>query len=224
MHARHATVTASSFPCTAMTSAAIRILVVDDHPIFRAGVVAMLAGEPGILIVGQAGTGAEGVELFRTMRPDVAVVDLKLPDMEGDAVVAAMRRIEPAARVIVLTTYGGDAAARRTLTAGAQAYLLKTALANDLIGVVRAVHAGQHRVSAEVARRLSEHRGDEALTERELSVLRGVAAGMENKQIAKHLGIATDTVKEHLSRAMAKLRATNRAHALSIALARGYLA
>lgn len=206
-----------------MTSQAIRVIVVDDHPLFRAGVVAMLAAEPDVLIVGQAGTGAEGIEAFRTMRPDVAVVDLKLPDMDGDAMVGAMRKIEPTARVIVLTTYGGDAAARRTLAAGAQGYLLKTSLANDLVGAVRAVHAGQHRVSAEVAKRLSEHRGDEPLTERELSVLRGVAAGLENKQIAKHLGIAADTVKEHLSRVMAKLRASNRAHALSIALARGYL-
>src|SRR5689334_21497920 len=113
-----------------MTSTAIRILVVDDHPLFRAGVVAMLAGEPGILIVGQAGTGAEGIELFCAMRPDVAVVYLKLSDMDGDEVVGAMRRIEPLARVIVRTTYGGDAAARRTLAAGAQAYLLKTSLAN----------------------------------------------------------------------------------------------
>lgn len=155
----------------------------------------MLAAEPDVLIVGQAGTGAEGIEAFRAMRPDVAVVDLKLPDMDGDAMVGAMRKIEPTARVIVLTTYGGDAAARRTLAAGAQGYLLKTSLANDLVGAVRAVHAGQHRVSAEVAKRLSEHRGDEPLTERELSVLRGVAAGLENKQIAKHLGIAADTVR-----------------------------
>lgn len=207
-----------------MSQQAIRIIVVDDHPLFRAGVVAMLAAEPDILIVGQAGTGAEGIEAYRSMRPDVAVVDLKLPDMDGDEVVGAIRKIEPMARVIVLTTFGGDAAARRTLAAGAQGYLLKTSLANDLVGVVRAVHAGQHRVSAEVAKRLFEYRGDEPLTERELSVLRGVAAGLENKQIARHLGIAADTVKEHLSHAMAKLRATNRAHALSIALARGYLA
>ncbi|UPG83932.1 response regulator transcription factor [Luteibacter aegosomatis] len=207
-----------------MSQQAIRIIVVDDHPLFRAGVVAMLAAEPDILIVGQAGTGADGIEAYRSMRPDVAVVDLKLPDMDGDEVVGAIRKIEPMARVIVLTTFGGDAAARRTLAAGAQGYLLKTSLANDLVGVVRAVHAGQHRVSAEVAKRLFEYRGDEPLTERELSVLRGVAAGLENKQIARHLGIAADTVKEHLSHAMAKLRATNRAHALSIALARGYLA
>ncbi|MEX1827377.1 response regulator [Luteibacter sp. CQ10] len=207
-----------------MTQQAIRIIVVDDHPLFRAGVVAMLAAEPDILIVGQAGTGVEGIEAYRSMRPDVAVVDLKLPDMDGDEVVGAIRKIEPMARVIVLTTFGGDAAARRTLAAGAQGYLLKTSLANDLVGVVRAVHAGQHRVSAEVAKRLFEYRGDELLTERELSVLRGVAAGLENKQIARHLGIAADTVKEHLSHAMAKLHATNRAHALSIALARGYLA
>jgi len=206
-----------------MTPPAIRLIVVDDHPLFRAGVVAMLAAEPDILIVGQAGSGKEGVEVFRDMRPDVAIVDLKLPDMDGDEVVGAMRKIDPMARVIVLTTYGGDAAARRTLAAGAQGYLLKTSLANDLVGVVRAVHAGQHRISAEVAKRLHEHRGDESLTERELAVLRGVAAGMENKQIAQHLGIASNTVKEHLSHAMAKLRATNRAHALSIAIARGYL-
>ncbi|NII54116.1 response regulator transcription factor [Luteibacter sp. SG786] len=206
-----------------MTPAAIRLIVVDDHPLFRAGVVAMLAAEPDILIVGQAGSGKEGVEIFRDMRPDVAVVDLKLPDMDGDEVVGAMRKIDPMARVIVLTTYGGDAAARRTLAAGAQGYLLKTSLANDLVGVVRAVHGGQHRISAEVAKRLHEHRGDESLTERELSVLRGVAAGLENKQIAQHLGIGSNTVKEHLSHAMAKLRATNRAHALSIAIARGYL-
>jgi len=207
-----------------MTNPPIRIIVVDDHPLFRAGVVAMLAAEPDILIAGQAGTGREGVELFSSMRPEVSVIDLKLPDMDGDEVVAAIRKIDPMARVIVLTTFGGDAAARRTLAAGAQGYLLKTSLANDLVGVVRAVHAGQHRVSAEVARRLSEYRGDEPLTDRELAVLRGVAAGLENKQIARHLGIAADTVKEHLSHAMAKLRATNRAHALSIALARGYLA
>lgn len=207
-----------------MTPPAIRIIVVDDHPLFRAGVVAMLAAEPDVLIVGQAGTGSEGIEAYRSMRPDVAVVDLKLPDMEGDKVVGAIRKIDPMARVIVLTTFGGDAAARRTLAAGAQGYLLKTSLANDLVGVVRAVHAGQHRVSAEVAKRLFEYRGDEPLTERELAVLRGVAAGLENKQIARHLGISADTVKEHLSHVMAKLRATNRAHALSIALARGYLA
>ncbi|MGN6481955.1 response regulator [Luteibacter sp.] len=207
-----------------MTNPPIRIIVVDDHPLFRAGVVAMLAAEPDILIAGQAGTGREGVELFGSMRPEVSVIDLKLPDMDGDEVVAAIRKIDPMARVIVLTTFGGDAAARRTLAAGAQGYLLKTSLANDLVGVVRAVHAGQHRVSAEVAKRLSEYRGDEPLTDRELAVLRGVAAGLENKQIARHLGIAADTVKEHLSHAMAKLRATNRAHALSIALARGYLA
>jgi DNA-binding NarL/FixJ family response regulator len=206
-----------------MTAVALRVLVIDDHPLFRAGVVAMLAADDAVTVVGEAGTGSDGVDAFRTLRPDVVLVDLMLPDMEGDRVVAAIRNIDPHARVIVLTTYSGDGAARRALAAGAQGYLLKTSLIDDLVATVQAVHAGQHRIAAEVAQQLSEHRGDECLTERELAVLRGVAAGLENKQIARHLGLSAETVKEYLSNAMGKLHASNRAHALAIALARGFL-
>jgi DNA-binding NarL/FixJ family response regulator len=207
----------------AMIATSLRVLVVDDHPLFRAGVVAMLGTHSAVAVVGEAGSGAEAIEAFRVLRPDVVLVDLMLPDMQGDRVIAAIRTIDPAARIIVLTTYPGDGSARRALAAGAQGYLLKTSLSEDLVSTVLGVHAGEYRISAEVAQRLSDHRGDETLTERELEVLRGVAAGLENKQIARRLGLSADTVKEYLSNAMAKLHASNRAHALAIALARGFL-
>lgn len=207
-----------------MSPPTLRLLVVDDHPLFRAGVTAILASEADMVVIGEAGTGAEAVAAVRSLQPDVTLIDLKLPDMEGDQVIASVRKTDPAARFVVLTTYGGDAAARRAISAGAQGYLLKTSLINELVATVRAVHAGHNRVSAEVARQLAEHRGDECLTEREIAVLRGVAAGLENKQIALQLSISADTVKEHLSNIMAKLRASNRSHALTIAQSRGFLA
>ncbi|MDQ0008421.1 DNA-binding NarL/FixJ family response regulator [Luteibacter jiangsuensis] len=206
-----------------MTASSLRILVADDDPLFRAGVVAMLAANPAVTVVGEAGSGTEAIEVFRALRPDIVLVDPMRPDMDGDRVIAALRTIDPAARIIVLTTHPGDGTARRALAAGAQGYLLKASLTGDLASTVLGVHAGEYRISAEVAQRLSEHRDDEALTERELEVLRGVAAGLENKQIAKRLGLSADTVKEYVSNAMAKLHASNRAHALSIALARGFL-
>jgi len=202
---------------------ALRILVIDDHPLFRAGVTAILTSESDLHVVGEAGTGMEGIAAFRVLRPDVTLVDLKLPDMDGDKVIATVRKDEPEARFIVLTTYGGDAAARRSISAGAHGYLLKTSLINELIAAVRSVHAGRPYISPAVGKELSEHRGDECLTEREIEVLRAVAAGLENKQIARKLGISADTVKEHLSRTMAKLHASNRSHALAIALSRGFL-
>ncbi|MEZ2419128.1 response regulator [Luteibacter sp. RCC_6_2] len=206
-----------------MTSRPLRILVVDDHPLFRAGVVAMLSSDPGMVVAGEADTGRSAIEAFKTLRPDVALVDLMLPDLSGDQVIVAIRKIDPLARVVVLTTYAGDASARRALAAGAQGYLLKTSLADDLVSTVRSVYAGEQRVSSEVAQQLAEHSADECLTEREIAVLRGVGAGLSNKQIARQLGLSPETVKEYLSNAMGKLHASNRAHALAIALARGFL-
>jgi DNA-binding NarL/FixJ family response regulator len=206
-----------------MTARPLRILVVDDHPLFRAGVVAMLSSDPGMVVAGEADTGRSAIEAFKTLRPDVALVDLMLPDLSGDQVIVAIRKIDPLARVVVLTTYAGDASARRALAAGAQGYLLKTSLADDLVSTVRSVYGGEQRVSSEVAQQLAEHSVDECLTEREIAVLRGVGAGLSNKQIARQLGLSPETVKEYLSNAMGKLHASNRAHALAIALARGFL-
>jgi len=206
-----------------MTARPLRILVVDDHPLFRAGVVAMLSSDPGMVVAGEADTGRSAIEAFKTLRPDVALVDLMLSDLSGDQVIVAIRKIDPLARVVVLTTYAGDASARRALAAGAQGYLLKTSLADDLVSTVRSVYGGEQRVSSEVAQQLAEHSADECLTEREIAVLRGVGAGLSNKQIARQLGLSPETVKEYLSNAMGKLHASNRAHALAIALARGFL-
>jgi len=206
-----------------MTARPLRILVVDDHPLFRAGVVAMLSSDPGMVVAGEADTGRSAIEAFKTLRPDVALVDLMLPDLSGDQVIVAIRKIDPLARVVVLTTYAGDASARRALAAGAQGYLLKTSLADDLVSTIRSVYGGEQRVSSEVAQQLAEHSADECLTEREIAVLRGVGAGLSNKQIARQLGLSPETVKEYLSNAMGKLHASNRAHALAIALARGFL-
>ncbi|WP_170207559.1 LuxR C-terminal-related transcriptional regulator [Luteibacter pinisoli] len=153
----------------------------------------------------------------------MTVLDLGLPDTDGVAVIAALRRLSPACRVVVLTTYGGDGRARRALNAGAQGYLLKTSVASNLIGAVRTVHQGRQYMSASVARQLAAFPDDETLTERELAVLRAVAEGLENKQIAVRLSVSPETVKEHVSNAMGKLRANNRTHAVAIALERGFL-
>lgn len=214
-----------SLPITlpAMNPSPIRVLTVDDHPVFRAGVAAILADSLDIEVVGEAGTGHDAIQMHRSLSPDVTLVDLRMPDMEGARIITAIRLHAPGARLVVLTTYSGDGTARRALAAGANGYLLKSALIDDLATTIRAVHAGQHRISAEVAQNLAEYYGDEALSARELDVLRGVAAGLENKQIAARLGLSAETIKEYLSHAMGKLRATNRAHAIAIALERGFL-
>ncbi|MDR6935981.1 response regulator transcription factor [Luteibacter sp. 3190] len=200
----------------------IRILVVDDHPVFRAGLVAILSGAPDLHVLGEAATGQEAISLFRMHRPDVTLVDMMLPDFPGDRVILGIRQLDPGARSVVVTAFAGDCVARRALNAGAQAYLLKSATGADLIDTIRAVHRGEQRIDAEVAQQLASFQGQEVLSERELDVLRGVAMGFENKQIASRLGLSPETVKEYVSNAMAKLRARNRAHAVSLAQARGF--
>ncbi|HVI56008.1 MAG TPA: response regulator transcription factor [Luteibacter sp.] len=201
----------------------LRVLVIDDHPIYRAGIVAMIDGTAGMSVVGEAADGRNAIDSFDALRPDVTVVDLELPDMDGVELIKAIRRKAPTSRIVVLTNVGGDGPARLALRAGVQGYLLKTSVATDLIGAIRSVHGGKHQIAAAVARQLADHPGEESLSDRELSVLRGVAAGLENKQIALRLGISAETVKEHVSHALGKLRANNRTHAVAIALDRGFL-
>lgn len=201
----------------------IRVLTIDDHPLLTAGVAAMIAEESDMTVVGQAADGAEGLALYRALRPDVTLIDLRMPDMGGAEVITLIRAEFPTARIVVLTTYRGDAFAREALLAGASGYLLKSTLREELIDTIRSVHAGKHRISSEVAEDLAEHFGDDMLSPRELDVLRGVATGLGNKDIARELRISAQTVKDHVSRIMGKLSASNRSHAIAIALKRGII-
>jgi len=204
-------------------SGVIRILTVDDHQLLREGIAAVLDGQQDMTLVGQAGTGREAVESFRRLRPDVTLMDLRMPDMSGIEAISAIRAEFPNARIIVLTTYAGDAQAAAALKAGAAGYLLKNLVRKELIDTIRAVHAGKRRVPAEIATEIAEHVADDALTEREIEVLRGVAAGKSNKLIAAELDISEGTVKTHLKSILPKLDASDRTHAVMIALKRGIL-
>ena len=208
---------------TARHSEGIRILVVDDHQLLREGIAAVLESQDDMALVGQAASGREAVDSFRRLRPDVTLMDLRMPEMSGIDAIAIIRAEFPNARIVVLTTYAGDAQAAAALKAGASGYLLKNLVRKDLIETIRAVHSGKRRVPAEIAMGIAEHVADDALTAREIEVLQRVAAGKSNKLIAVELAISEGTVKTHMKSILPKLDASDRTHAVMIALKRGIL-
>jgi DNA-binding NarL/FixJ family response regulator len=201
----------------------IRVLAVDDHPMLREGIAAVLKEEPDMYLAGEAASGADAIESFRLHRPDVTLMDIQMPDMNGIDAIIAIRKEFPDARFIMLTTYLGDAQVARALKAGASGYLLKSMLRKDLLETIRAVDAGKRHVPAEVAAALVDHVAEEALSEREIHVLRKVASGNSNKIIASQLGLSEGTVKSHLKSILSKLGANDRTHAVTIAMRRGFL-
>jgi DNA-binding NarL/FixJ family response regulator len=201
----------------------ITILIADDHPLLREGIAAVVDGEEDMQVVAQAGNGVEAIERFRQHLPNVTLMDLAMPKMDGVQATEAIRAEWPQARIVMLTTYSGDAKALRALKAGASGYLLKSLIRTDLLSAIRSVHAGQRRIPREVADDLAEHVGDDMLTERELGVLRKVAAGNSNRRVAVSLGISEETVKAHMKNILGKLSANDRTHAVTIALKRGII-
>ena len=204
-------------------SSPIRILAVDDHPLVREGIAGFVGVQPDMTIVAEAATGREAIQQFRTHRPDVTLMDLQMPDMNGMDALIAIRAEFPDAKVIMLTTYEGDAHILRALKAGAQGYLLKNTLHSDLLQTIRAVHAGKRSLSAEVSFQVAEHVSDETLTPAEVAVLRLIADGNSNKQIADQLRVTEDTVKGRVKSILAKLDANDRTHAAIIGLKRGII-
>jgi DNA-binding NarL/FixJ family response regulator len=200
----------------------IRILVVDDHPLMREGIAAVIQQED-IVVAGEADNGQQAVEMFRQCRPDVTLMDLQMPGMNGIEAIKTIRLEFPNARFIVLTTYQGDVQALRALKAGATGYLLKSMIWKDLGDCVRVVHAGRRRIPPEVAAALAEHVTDDLLSEREVEVLRRVALGTSNKEVAAELSISEATIKAHMKNILAKLGAKDRTHAVTIASKRGFL-
>src|SRR5258706_11267326 len=205
------------------TEGTIKVLCVDNHPLVRKGIASILANEPDMLLVGEAGNGREAVELFRQHRPDVTLMDLRMPEMDGIEATQAIRREVPDARIIALTSYDGDQDIYRALEAGVRGYLLKEMVHTDVLRAIRTVQSGKRLMPAEVAERLSEYFPQMALTPREVEVLGFVAKGMANKEIAHQLGTASGTIKMHIQNILAKLDASDRTHAVTIALERGIL-
>lgn len=201
----------------------IRILAVDDHALLRKGIAALIGAEPDMKLVAEASNGRQAIAEFKKHRPDITLMDLQMPEMSGIECIIAIRSDFPNARIIVLTTYPGDVQVLRALKAGARGYLLKGQVSKDLPDVIRAVHAGQKRIPPEVAAGMADHAADDDLSAREIDVLRQIAAGNSNKQIAALLSIAEETVKSHITNILAKLGANDRTHAVTTALKRGII-
>jgi DNA-binding NarL/FixJ family response regulator len=201
----------------------IGILVVDDHPLLREGIAAVIGGQPEMRLVAEATNGVEAVEQFTVHRPDITLMDLQMPEMNGIDAIAAIRAHTPSARIVVLTTYHGDVQALHAFKAGASGYLLKSMLRKELIDTIRLVHAGGTRIPPEIASEIARYVASEALSAREIEVLRQVAGGNANKRVAAHLGISEETVKAHMKSILSKLSANDRTHAVTIALKRGII-
>jgi two-component system, NarL family, response regulator len=201
----------------------IRVLTVDDHALLREGIAALINAESEMKLVAEACNGRDAIEKFRSSRPDVTLMDLQMPALNGIEAITGIRTEFPNARIIVLTTYTGDVQVLRALKAGARAYLLKGEVHKDLLNTIRAVHAGQKRIPPEIAAELADHVGEDDFTSREINVLRLVASGNANKEIAAQLSIAEETVKSHITNILAKLGANDRTHAVTIALKRGII-
>jgi DNA-binding NarL/FixJ family response regulator len=201
----------------------IRVLCVDDHPVVRDGISAIINLQPDMMLAGAAATGGEALERFFELRPDVALVDLRLPDMSGFDLIKKIRDKSPNARIIVLSSHEGDADIQRALEAGAQGYVAKGIVREELLATIRSVHAGKRRLPAAVAQKLAEHMADEPISPRELEVLLLMAAGKRNKEIAGELSIAEDTVKMHVRNILSKLQVNDRTEAVTVALRRGII-
>jgi DNA-binding NarL/FixJ family response regulator len=201
----------------------IRILSVEDHPVFRQGLAAIVSAERDMLLVGQASNAVDAVAEFRRHRPDITLMDVRLPGTDGTDALIAIRGEFPQARIIMLTTSDGDGDIQRAMRAGASGYILKSMHMDELLSVIRSVHAGRRHISPEVAARLAEHLGDDDLTARELDVLRLIRDGHRNKQIADQLAISENTVNFHIKNLVGKLQANDRTHAVTIAIRRGLL-
>jgi DNA-binding NarL/FixJ family response regulator len=206
-----------------LTTKQIKILTVDDHPLMRQGIAAVIQAEKDMQIVGEASNGREAIEMFRSQRPDITLMDLQMPNVNGLDAIAAIRQEHSQARIIVLTTYEGDALTRRALKAGVVGYILKDMIRTELLEAIRSVYAGKRYIPKKIAAELAEHFAEDDLSEREIEVLREVARGTSNKIIASRLCISEATVKAHMQNILVKLGASDRTHAVSIATARGFL-